>query len=374
MVETIAPVVHGERRSRWRASVALHALGATVAAGAFGAALGGAGALLGAPWGRAGLMVVAAIAATYAAGELIGLPVPVPDRRRQVPEWWRTFFPAPMASFLYGLGLGVGFLTYLRHGTLVAVSSAALVSGDPFLGAALVAPFGVARGISVLVSHRATSGAAIASAVERLERLAQGRLPSLGNGIVLLAMGIAAAVAAARALPAGTSSGIGGWVLAAIFGWAAAAKVLRREAWIGALQAYGLGALERSAAIGVPVAEAGVLALVVAGAPRAGALWALALVVAFSAAILRPRARVGDRLPCGCFGRTGRRDVRLVLFRNAAVAGLAVLVAAAPGGSEPLRWPSGSEILPAVLVAGAAVLAGLLVRELGRMPRRPAAP
>ena len=374
MVETIAPVVHGERRSRWRLSVALHALGATVAAGAFGAVLGGAGALLGAPWGRAGLMVVAAIAATYAAGELLALPVPVPDRRRQVPEWWRTFFPAPLASFLYGLGLGVGFLTYLRHGTFVAVSAAAVVSGDPFLGAALVAPFGVARGISVLVSRRATSGAAIASAVERLERLAQGRLPSLANGIVLLAMGMAAAVAAAGALPARTSSGIGGWVLAAIFGWAAAAKVLRREAWIGALRAYGLGALERPAAIGVPVAEASVFALVVAGVPRAGALWSLALVVAFSAAVLRARARVGDRLPCGCFGRTARRGVRLVLFRNAAVAGLAVLVAAAPGSSEFLRWPSGSEILPAVLVAGAAVLAGLLLRELGRMPGRPAAP
>jgi hypothetical protein len=254
------------------------------------------------------------------------------------------------------------------------VSAAAVVSGDPFLGAALVAPFGVARGISVLVSRRATNGAAIASAVERLERLAQGRLPSLANGIVLLAMGIAAAVAAAGALPARTSSGIGGWVLAAIFGWAAAAKVLRREAWIGALRAYGLGALERPVAIGVPVAEAGVFALVVAGVPRAGALWSLALVVAFSAAVLRARARVGDRLPCGCFGRTARRGVRLVLFRNAAVAGLAVLVAAAPGSSERLRWPSGSEILPAVLVAGAAVLAGLLLRELGRMPGRPAAP
>src|ERR687894_208711 len=102
MVETIAPVVHGERRSRWWAAVGLHALGATVAAAAFGA-------LLGAPWGAAGLTVVIAVAALYAARELFGVPVPLPDRRRQVPEWWRTFFPASISSFLYGLGLGIGF-------------------------------------------------------------------------------------------------------------------------------------------------------------------------------------------------------------------------------------------------------------------------
>jgi hypothetical protein len=370
MVETIAPVVHGERRSRWWVSVALHALGATVAAATFGAVLGGLGALVGAPWGPAGLVSVAVVAAMYAARELAGLRVPIPDRRRQVPEWWRTFFPPPAASFLYGLGLGVGFLTYLRHGTLVAVAVAALATGDPLLGAVLVAPFGLARGLSLVVARRATSGPAIAAAVDRLERLAQTRVPALTNGIALTALGVAAAVAAVST-EGGADGGLGAWVLAAVFGWAAAAKLLGGEPWTDALSYYGLGPLERPAAIGVPLLEAGVSLLVVAGLPRAGAALALGLLIAFSVAILRARARVGDRLPCGCFGRKARLDVRLALFRNAALGALAALVVVAPGSVEDLRWPEGSELLPAAMGAAAAILAGLMLRELARLPGRP---
>jgi hypothetical protein len=369
MVETIAPVVHGERRSRWWFSVALHALGATVAAAAFGAVLGGLGAVVGAPWGPAGLVAVAAVAGLYAARELAGIRVPIPDRHRQVPEWWRTFFPAPAASFLYGLGLGIGFLTYLRHGTLVAVAVAALATGDPLLGAALIAPFGLARGVSVVVARRATSGAAIAAAVDRLERLAQTPAPALANGIILAVLGITAAVAAVGTA-GGASSGLGAWVLAAVFGWAAVAKLLAREAWTEALRVYGLGVLERPAAVGVPLLEAAVAVLVVVGLPRPGAALAIGLLIAFSAAILRARGRVGDRLPCGCFGRKGRLDVRLALFRNAALIALSALVVAAPGAGHDLRWPASSELLPAAMIGAAAILAGLMLRELARVPGR----
>jgi hypothetical protein len=87
---------------------------------------------------------------------------------------------------------------------------------------------------------------------------------------------------------------------------------------------------------------------------------------------VRARARVGDRLPCGCFGRTARRDVRLVLFRNAALAALGALVAATPGGATTFRWPAETELLPTVLVAAAVVLAAAMLRELARMADRPA--
>src|SRR4029453_15438710 len=79
-----------------------------------GAARRGGG-LLGAPWGVAGAVLVGASAAAYLAREF-GAPVPVPQLRRQVPDWWRTFFPPNVAAFLYGIGLGPGFLTYLSHG------------------------------------------------------------------------------------------------------------------------------------------------------------------------------------------------------------------------------------------------------------------
>src|SRR4249920_3846286 len=140
MVETITPVVHGGSRSRWGVSLALHAIGAGVAAAIVGSLLAGAGA----PWGVPGAVLVAAAAALYLAREL-GAPVPVPQLRRQVPDWWRTFFPPHVAAFLYGLGLGPGFLTYMGHGTVVVLSVAAFSSGRPLLGAAVLAPFGLAR-------------------------------------------------------------------------------------------------------------------------------------------------------------------------------------------------------------------------------------
>jgi hypothetical protein len=89
MAETITPVVHGGSRSAWAMSLTLHVLGASIAAAAFGAALGAFGALMGAPWGTAGALAVAGAAAVYLLVEL-GLRVPVPQLRRQVPDWGRA--------------------------------------------------------------------------------------------------------------------------------------------------------------------------------------------------------------------------------------------------------------------------------------------
>ena len=55
---------------------------------------------------------VAAVAVLYLVRELTGIRVPVPQLRRQVPDWWRTYFGRPLAAFLYGAGLGVGFFTF----------------------------------------------------------------------------------------------------------------------------------------------------------------------------------------------------------------------------------------------------------------------
>src|SRR5947209_1726264 len=194
MAQTITPVVHGGRRGRWLGSVLAHAAGAAASAAALGAALGGIGGVLRAPWGRPGLVGLAAVAGTYAVRELLGVRIPLPNLRRQVPEWWRTFFSPPAAAFLYGAGLGVGFLTYLSFGTLVAVAAAAVASGSPATGALLVAPFGVARGLSVLVAANATSQGRLERMADRLDRVAASRVPALVNGIALLAVATAAAV------------------------------------------------------------------------------------------------------------------------------------------------------------------------------------
>ena len=196
MVETIAPVVHGDRRSRYHLVLLLNALGGTISAAAVGALAGTIGLVLGAPWGTAGLVVVAGLAVVYVAREATGLPVPVPDRHQQVPLWWRSFYSPPVAAFLYGLGLGVGYLTYLSYGTYFAVSVAAVTTGDPLLGAALCAPFGLARAVSVGLANRPARGPDRTSGIDRVDALAQTRLAGIANAGVLAAVAGAAVAAA----------------------------------------------------------------------------------------------------------------------------------------------------------------------------------
>ena len=195
MVEAIVPVVHGKARSRYALSVFLHVVGAGVSAAVLGATLGGIGALLRAPWGTAGLIAITTVALAYALRESAGVPVPIPDRHQQVPEWWRGFYSPPVSAFLYGLGLGPGFFTFLSFGTFVAVAVAAFASGSPLVGAVLCAPFGIARGLSVIVSATTHSGDDAGRVIDRLETLAATPVPRLANAVALAGLAAAALVA-----------------------------------------------------------------------------------------------------------------------------------------------------------------------------------
>ena len=367
MAQTITPVVHGGRRRRWGVSVALHALGATLSAAAFGAALGGLGSLLGAPWGKWGLWVAAAIAVAYAARELLGLKVPIPALRRQVPEWWRTFFSRPTASFLYGLGLGIGFLTYVSFGTLVAVSAVLLVLGDPVRGAVAMGAFGLARGLSVLVSAGAGSEASLDRVMARLDGLATSAVPRVANGAALIALSVALAVAAAWGVPASGAGGVrvvAQAVLAVVFAWAAIAKLAGFGRWRDSLRSYGIASpFGGAVAAAVPVAELAVPGFIAGGRPVDAAVLALGLLACFSIAIVWARRRLGTRLPCGCFGGPKRRDWRLMLARNAVLAAVAGAVAATgasygTGARVVLPRPEGGAALPILLAfLGLAVVA-----------------
>ena len=184
MVETISPVVHGGR-ARWLGTLALHTIGATGTAALFGATLGWIGQALGAPWQRPGLLALATISAVYALGVLTRFRVPVPQLRRQVPDWWRTYFGRSFAALLYGAGLGIGFLTYVSYGTLVVVAFAAVASGRPAVGALVMAPFGLARGLSAVVSWRSIDQERSRALVDRL--VAAGDAPRrIVNGVALV--------------------------------------------------------------------------------------------------------------------------------------------------------------------------------------------
>jgi hypothetical protein len=193
MVETITPVVHG-RRSSYILSITLHAIAATITAGATGALLGLVGMLLGAPWSTAGFVGLVAVALLYAVREAARLPIPLPNARRQVPEWWRTFFSPPVAATLYGAGLGVAFLTFLSFGTFVAVAAGAVVSGDPLLGALICAPFGLARAIAVALVGMGSRDPG--STVTEIARIGSGTVPRAINALALAIVGVTALVSA----------------------------------------------------------------------------------------------------------------------------------------------------------------------------------
>ena len=370
MVETITPVVYGGR-TRWAVALALHVAGATVIAALFGAALGVAGALLEAPWGRAGATVIAITAILYSVGELPRVTASVPQLRRQVPDWWREYFSWPIAATLYGAGLGIGFFTYVSHGTLVVVALAALASGDPAVGALIVAPFGLVRGLSAAMSVGVSTQQESQRLVDRLAGSPEGRR-NLANGGVLV---IVAMVSVALAIGADD-----GWaslataVLAIAFGWAATSKVIDLRGWRGTLDEHGLPhGVESAATFAVPTAEALVPILVASGWTRAAGVWALVLLVVFTAEAVRAWRRFGPQVPCGCFG--GREAVKpgALLVRNAALAALAIVVALRPAPKPVVSWPgwpTSGEFLPMVLViaglGGAGFTAWTAIRWLGR--------
>ncbi len=374
MAQTITPVVHGGRRARWAGVLGSHVLGATFSAALVGAALGAAGMALGAPWGVLGTVTVLAVAGAYVLRELAGLPVPVPELRRQVPEWWRSAFSPGTAAALYGVGLGVGFVTHLRHGTLVAVAAASVASGDPVPAAAAMGAFGLARSLAVGAASLASGRPDVGALTGALERLAVRPGIRILNGVALGAVVVVGASSAAsetagdvgRITPAATLA------LAAVFGLAAAGKVLRWRAWRRALTAYRIpGPLHGSVALAVPLAEATVPASLLAGATALGAGFALVLLLGFSGAVLRAARTEGHRLPCGCFGRAGSRSVRAILARNLAVAGLAAAAVASDGSPVPSFGPG--DAVPALLASvGTALTAALLIRASRILRRDPA--
>lgn len=159
--------------------------------------------------------------------------------------------------------------------------------------------------------------------------------------------------------------------LALVFAWAGVAKVLRFADWTSALVAYRLtGPLRATAAVAVPAAEFGVVALVMAGATRAAAALTVALIAAFSLALVRARASgegaEDGRLPCGCFGKVKARDYRLMLLRNALIGALAAALLLSGRNApflEGISAPEGGELLPALLGLAGVLLGGWLIYE-----------
>lgn len=163
------------------------------------------------------------------------------------------------------------------------------------------------------------------------------------------------------------------FLLAAAWFWAAIAKASRPSAWRTALLGYRLpGGFVTPALVLVPIVEIVTGVLLAAGgeATKAGAALSVALLAAFSLAVLRARRLQGDRLPCGCFGGNGSRDYRLMLVRNSFLGAVAAAILLVPRvATYDLEAPGSAQALPALLVAAGLVLIGWLLATSGRAGR-----
>lgn len=195
MIETITPAVCGSRRRR-RIALTLFTLGAVASAALVGLAFGLVGALVG---GTAALVVAAALAAVAALRELGVVRLPLPQARRQVPQWWHARLPLPVWSTGYGAGLGAGFFTFQPVATFWVACAAAVALGRPLAAAACFSLYGAGRALMVVLP--ALREPELTAAVERLARLRPALVRA--NGLLLAACAVALALALAPAAGAG---------------------------------------------------------------------------------------------------------------------------------------------------------------------------
>ena len=81
----------------------------------------------------------------YALHELRLFSLPFPQRQRQVPENWRHRYHPYATAILYGILLGLAYITFVPVATLYVVTAAVIVRGSPIFGALLFGLFGLGR-------------------------------------------------------------------------------------------------------------------------------------------------------------------------------------------------------------------------------------
>jgi len=90
-------------------------------------------------------------AAAYGIARLGGRTAPHPQRMWQVPRSWQRFGRMPFAAS-FGLILGLGLLTYVPFVGFYGLLVVALGLRDPMSGAVVLAAYGLARALPLVVT------------------------------------------------------------------------------------------------------------------------------------------------------------------------------------------------------------------------------
>ncbi|MDT1062521.1 methylamine utilization protein MauF [Paracoccus sp. CPCC 101403] len=193
-ISLLRPTGRGMRAVRdWLPTFAMHGLGYAAGALILGTLLGAIGGLArfqGFSTGF-GLAVLALIGLVYGAHQLDFLRVPYPQRRAQVPHDARQRFPKWVVGGLYGLSLGLDYLTYVQTPLLYMMTAAAILTGNLAAAIAIIAVFNLGRYLPVAVNLFPVTDYQIQAWLGRNQERA-----AILDGAILTALGAAFAVLA----------------------------------------------------------------------------------------------------------------------------------------------------------------------------------
>ncbi|QRZ16241.1 methylamine utilization protein MauF (plasmid) [Paracoccus methylovorus] len=177
----------------WLPTFAMHGLGYAAGTLILGTVLGAIGMLVGLSGFASGfgLAVLALIGLAYGAHQLDFLRVPYPQRRAQVPHDARQRFPKWVVGGLYGLSLGLDYLTYVQTPLLYMMTAAAILTGNIAEAIAIIALFNLGRFLPVAVNLFPVTDYAIQAWLGRHQQRA-----AIVDGAILTALGTACAVLA----------------------------------------------------------------------------------------------------------------------------------------------------------------------------------
>lgn len=153
MLSSIHPLGERAKGNRFGFTAAAFVVGATVGGAGAGALVGVVGLVaLGALPEAARLGGVVAVALLGAAFERTGRPLPsVP---RQVDEDWLHEYRGWVYGAGFGFQLGAGVLTYITTAAIYVALAASLLVGHLAASVAVMASFGLVRGLSIVPARR----------------------------------------------------------------------------------------------------------------------------------------------------------------------------------------------------------------------------
>lgn len=175
---------------RWMPTFLVHGAGYALGALVLGLLLGGLGGLLGfAGASTLTLSLLAAVGLIYGVHQLDFLRVPYPQRQAQVPHDARQRFGKTTIGGLYGLALGLNYMTYVQTPLLYLVTLAALFSGSVAEALAIFAIFNLGRFLPMAVNMLPLPDHAIQAWLARNQERA-----AMLDGAILVSLGAALAV------------------------------------------------------------------------------------------------------------------------------------------------------------------------------------